>query len=94
MMGALQNVRKWRKRTHAAPALRFFLTVNLKLRPGYRASKGDSSENAAEDCFVTESTWEKSMKVAALAALSVLIALPADAGQHQRQNNISPLYDS
>ena len=70
MMGALQNVRKWPKRTHAAPALSVsLLTVNLKLRPGYRASKGDSSENAAEDCFVTEFTWEKSMKVAALAAL-------------------------
>ena len=34
------------------------------------------------------------MKVAALAALSVLIALPADAGQHQRQNNISPTCDN
>ncbi|MGC1950184.1 MAG: hypothetical protein WA679_21900 [Pseudolabrys sp.] len=34
------------------------------------------------------------MKVAALAALSVLTALPADAGQHQRQNNISPTCDN
>ncbi|MGB9061932.1 MAG: hypothetical protein WCC80_00785, partial [Pseudolabrys sp.] len=38
MMGALQNVRKWPKRTHAARALRF-LSYG-KLRPEYRASKG------------------------------------------------------
>jgi hypothetical protein len=38
MMGALQNVRKWPKRTHAARALKF-LSYG-KLRPEYRASKG------------------------------------------------------
>lgn len=69
MMGALQNVRKWPKRTHAAPALRFLSYGKFEIATRIRASKGDSSENAAEDCFVTESTWEKSMKVAALAAL-------------------------
>jgi hypothetical protein len=30
------------------------------------------------------------MKVAVLAVLSVLIALPAEAGQRHRQNNVSP----
>ena len=34
------------------------------------------------------------MKVAALAALSVLIALPAEAGQRHRQNNVSPSCDN
>ena len=34
------------------------------------------------------------MKVAALAALSVLIALPADAGERHRQNNVSPICDN
>jgi hypothetical protein len=34
------------------------------------------------------------MKVAALAALSVLIALPAEAGQRHRQNNASPSCDN
>ena len=34
------------------------------------------------------------MKVAALAALSVLIALPAEAGQRHRQNNVSPFCDN
>ena len=34
------------------------------------------------------------MKVAALAALSVLIALPADAGQRQRQSNFTPSCDN
>jgi hypothetical protein len=34
------------------------------------------------------------MKVAALAALSVLIAFSAEAGQHQRQNNVSPSCDN
>jgi hypothetical protein len=34
------------------------------------------------------------MKVAALAALSVLIALPAEAGERHRQNNASPICDN
>jgi hypothetical protein len=34
------------------------------------------------------------MKVAALAALSVLIALPAEAGQRHQQNNVSPSCDN
>jgi hypothetical protein len=34
------------------------------------------------------------MKVAALAVLSVLIALPAEAGQRHRQNNVSPSCDN
>ena len=34
------------------------------------------------------------MKVAALAALTVLIALPAEAGQRHRQNNVSPSCDN
>ena len=34
------------------------------------------------------------MKVAALAALSVLIALPAEAGQRHRQNSVSPSCDN
>ena len=34
------------------------------------------------------------MKVAALAALSVLIALPAEAGQRHRQINVSPSCDN
>ena len=34
------------------------------------------------------------MKIAALAALSVLIALPAEAGQRHRQNNVSPSCDN
>ena len=34
------------------------------------------------------------MKVAALAALSVLIALPAEAGQRHRQNNVSRFCDN
>ena len=34
------------------------------------------------------------MKVAALAALTVLIALPAEAGERQRQNNVSPSCDN
>jgi len=34
------------------------------------------------------------MKVAALATVCVLIALPAEAGQLQRQNNVSPSCDN
>ena len=34
------------------------------------------------------------MKVAALAVLSVLIALPAEAGERHRQNNVSPTCDN
>src|SRR5262245_24585661 len=34
------------------------------------------------------------MKVAALAALSVLIAFPAQAGQRHQQNNVSPFCDN
>jgi len=34
------------------------------------------------------------MKVAALAALSVIIALPAEAGQRHRQNSVSPPCDN
>ena len=34
------------------------------------------------------------MKVAALAALSVIIALPAEAGQRHRQNSVSPSCDN
>jgi hypothetical protein len=34
------------------------------------------------------------MKVAALAALSVLIALPAEAADRHRQNNVSPICDN
>ena len=34
------------------------------------------------------------MKVAALAALCVLIALPAQAGQRQQQKNVSPSCDN
>ena len=34
------------------------------------------------------------MKVAVVAALSVLIALPAEAGQRHRQNNVSPACDN
>ena len=34
------------------------------------------------------------MKVATLAALTVLIAFPAEAGQRYRQNNVSPTCDN
>jgi hypothetical protein len=34
------------------------------------------------------------MKVAALVALSVLIALPVEAGDRHRQNNVSPICDN
>src|SRR5262249_969974 len=40
------------------------------------------------------STPEKSMKVAALAALSVLLAFPAEAGQRHQQNNVAPSCDN
>ena len=34
------------------------------------------------------------MKVAVLATLSVLVALPAEAGQRPRQNSVSPTCDN
>src|SRR5215475_7818138 len=55
------------------------------MRPEYRGSTGDSSEDMG-DRFLPR---RGAMKVAALAALTVLIALPAEAGQGHGQNNVS-----
>jgi hypothetical protein len=60
----------------------------FEIRPEYRGSTGNSSENV-ENHFAAVCIGEKSMKVAALVALSVLIALPAEAAVH-RQNNVLP----
>jgi hypothetical protein len=40
------------------------------------------------------STQEESVKVSAFAVLTALIAFPAEAGQRQRQSNVSPLCDN
>jgi hypothetical protein len=59
------------------------------MRPEYRWWMGDSSENV-EGRFAVVVSLGESMKVAALAALSVLIAIPVEAAQRRRQN-VSPL---
>jgi len=75
-------------------ALRSLPYGNLKMRPEYRGSTVDSSENVEDRFAAVVYLEEESMKVATLAALSVLITLPAEAGQRHRQNNVSPSCDN
>src|SRR5262245_27263082 len=78
----------------AGGPLRFLFTVHLQNidfdGPEYRGPRSESAQNAATPLIGGWTITEERMKAAAIAVLSLLIVLPAQAGQRHRQS-VSPV---